>query len=264
MTTADTQDVVTLADSRNGEAGRLCVQRLVTPRLLDLFCCAGGAGEGYRRVGFDVTGVDIEAQPNNPHRFVQGDALEYLEAHGDEFDAIHASPPCQGYSNLKAMHPGKEYPMLIEPVRELLKRIGKPYVIENVPGAPLQEYSDLFGNHGVVLCGSMFGLSVARGFLRRHRIFETSFALPQPECNHRGPAVGVYGHGGHTGKHRMLYREEAAAAMKIDWMNRDEMCQAIPPDYTNYIGRYLLAQVKRCNADSATPVADPKNELRRG
>ena len=223
------------------------LQRLVLPRLLDLFCCAGGAGEGYRRAGFDVTGVDIEAQPNNPHRFVQGDALEYLEAHGHEYAAIHASPPCQGYSNLKAMHPGKEYPMLIEPVRELLKRIGKPYVIENVPGAPLQEYSDLFGNHGVVLCGSMFGLGVARGFLRRHRIFETSFALPQPECNHRGPAVGVYGHGGHTGKHWMLYREEAAAAMKIDWMNRDEMCQAIPPDYTNYIGRYLLAQVERQN-----------------
>lgn len=240
-----------------GEAKGYSLHSLVTPRLLDLFCCAGGAGEGYRRSGFDVTGVDIEPQPNNPHRFVQADALEYLEAHGHEYDAIHASPPCQGYSNLKAMHPGKEYPMLIEPVRALLKRIGKPYVIENVEGAPLQGYSDLFGNHGVVLCGSMFGLGVERGFLRRHRIFETSFPLPQPACNHRGPAVGVYGHGGHTGKHRMLYREEAAKAMKIDWMNRDEICQAIPPDYTNYIGRYLLAEVKRCN-DGAMPRAGEK------
>ena len=222
--------------------------RIVSLRLLDLFCCAGGAGEGYRRAGFDVTGVDIEPQPNNPHTFIQANALEYLAAHGSEYDAIHASPPCQGYSNLKAMHPGKEYPMLIEPVRELLKSIGKPYVIENVEGAPLQEYSDLFGNHGVVLCGSMFGLGVDSGFLRRHRIFETSFPLPQPACNHRGPAVGVYGHGGHTGKHRMLYRKEAAAAMKIDWMNRDEMCQAIPPAYTEFIGRYLLAQVKQANA----------------
>jgi DNA (cytosine-5)-methyltransferase 1 len=78
----------------DGLAGRLCVQRLVRPRLLDLFCCAGGAGEGYRRAGFDVTGVDIKAQPNNPHRFVQGDALEYLAAHGQDYDAIHASPPC--------------------------------------------------------------------------------------------------------------------------------------------------------------------------
>lgn len=208
---------------------------ITRPRLLDLFCCAGGAGEGYRRAGFDVTGVDIERQPNNPHHFVQADALEYLSAHGHEFDAIHASPPCQGYSNLRAMHPGKEYPMLIEPVREWLKQIGKPYVIENVEGAPLQKYSDLFNNHGVVLCGSMFGLGVERGFLRRHRIFETSFPLPQLACNHRGPAVGVYGHGGRSGKHRMLYRKEAAAAMRIDWMNRDELCQAIPPRLPNIL-----------------------------
>jgi DNA (cytosine-5)-methyltransferase 1 len=237
--------------AETGGAVAVGLHPVVSLRLLDLFCCAGGAGEGYRRAGFDVTGVDIEAQPNNPHCFILGDALEYLEAHGHEYDAIHASPPCQGYSNLKAMHPGKKYPLLIEPVRALLKRFGKPYVIENVEGAPLQEYSDLFGNHGVVLCGSMFGLGIDRGFLRRHRIFETSFSLPQPACNHRGPAVGVYGHGGHTGKHRMLYRKEAAAAMKIDWMNRDEMCQAIPPAYTEYIGRYLLAQVKQANAESS-------------
>jgi DNA (cytosine-5)-methyltransferase 1 len=245
-------DIQTPESVATAEAKCDSLQRLVTPRLLDLFCCAGGAGEGYRRAGFDVTGVDIKPQKNNPHTFIMADALEYCAAHGDEYDAIHASPPCQGYSNLRAMHPGKEYPMLIEPVRELLKSIGNPYVIENVEGAPLQEYSDLFGNHGVVLCGSMFGLGVDRGFLRRHRIFETSFSLPQPACNHRGPAVGVYGHGGHTGKHRMLYRKEAAAAMKIDWMNRDEMCQAIPPAYTEYIGRYLLAQVKQANSDYTT------------
>lgn len=209
-------------------------------RLLDLFCCAGGAGEGYRRAGFDVTGVDIEPQPNNPHSFVQADAIEFLDAHGAEFDAVHASPPCQGYSNLRAMHPDREYPLLIDPVRERLKKLGKPYIIENVEGAPLQAYSDLFGGHGVMLCGSMFGLGVKRGFLRRHRLFETSFPVAQPVCRHRGPAVGVYGHGGHTGKHRMLYREEAAQAMQIDWMNRDEMCQAIPPAYTEFIGNQLL------------------------
>lgn len=228
----------TLTLDCNQDAPARCMQRFVTPRLLDLFCGAGGAGEGYRRAGFDVTGVDIEPQPNNPHRFIQGCAVEYLEAHGHEYDAIHASPPCQGYSKLRAMHPGREYPMLIEPVRALLKRIGKPYVIENVETAPLQSYSDLFGGHGVVLCGSMFGLGVKRGFLRRHRIFETSFSLPQPPCNHNGRAVGVYGHGGHSGKRRMLYRDEAAEAMGIDWMSRDEMCQAIPPAFTEYIGRY--------------------------
>lgn len=218
---------------------------MTPPRLLDLFCKAGGAGEGYRRAGFDVTGVDIEPQPNNPHQFIQADALEYLAAHGHEFDAVHASPPCQGYSTLRAMHPEREYPMLIEPVRDALAKLGRPYVIENVPGAPLQTYSDLFGGHGVMLCGSMFGLGVARGFLRRHRHFETSFPVPQLPCNHSGRAVGVYGHGGHTGKHRMLYRDEAAQAMDINWMNRDEMCQAIPPAYTRWLGNYLMEAVTK-------------------
>jgi DNA (cytosine-5)-methyltransferase 1 len=214
-------------------------------KLLDLFCAAGGAGEGYRRAGFDITGVDIKPQPNNPHRFIQADALEYLAEHGPEFDAVHASPPCQGYSTLRAMHPTREYPMLIDAVRDSLFKLGAPYVIENVENAPLQDHSDLFGNHGVMLCGSMFGLKVERGFLRRHRIFETSFPVPQPACNHKGPAVGVYGHGGHTGKHRMLYRDEAAKAMGINWMNRDEMCQAIPPAYTEYIGRFLMEHVMK-------------------
>lgn len=212
----------------------------MTPRLLDLFCCAGGAGEGYRRAGFDVTGVDIKQQPNNPHRFIQADALDYLREHGKHFDAIHASPPCQGYSVLKAMHHEKSYPMLVAQVRDLLVQTGRPFVIENVPGAPLQAFSDLFGNHGVMLCGSMFGLGIARGYLRRHRLFETTFPIPQPKCKHRGVAVGVYGHGGHSGKHRMLYRKEAAEAMCIDWMSRDEITQAIPPAYTEYVGRHLM------------------------
>lgn len=209
-------------------------------RCLDLFCCAGGAGEGYRRAGFDVTGVDILPQSHNPHRFIQGDAIEFLYQHGHEYDFIHASPPCQGYSTLAALHPGKKWPKLIALVRSLLKATGKPFAIENVETAPLNRESDLFGNHGVMLCGSMFGLGVQRGFLRRHRIFETSFAIPQPICKHVGKAVGVYGHGGHTGKHRMLYRDEAAKAMGINWMNRDEMCQAVPPAYTEWIAKQFL------------------------
>ena len=122
--------------------------------------------------------------------------------------------------------------MLIEPCRDRLVESGLPYVIENVEGAPLIA--------PLVLCGSMFGLGVARGYLRRHRLFECSFPILGPRCQHRGVAVGVYGHGGHSGKHRMLYRQEAAEAMGIDWMNRDELCQAIPPAYTYFVGRRLM------------------------
>ena len=210
------------------------------PKLLDMFCKAGGASMGYYRAGFDVTGVDIEPQPNYPFKFIQADTLEISL---DGFDSYHASPPCQGYSVLSAMHSGLEWDMLIIPVRKKLKGTGKPYVLENVETAPLYKLPDLFGNYGVMLCGSMFNLKINRGYLRRHRIFETSFPVPQLQCKHRGPAVGVYGHGGHTGKHRMLYREEAAEIMRIDWMNRDEMCQAIPPAYTEYIGKYLMQQM---------------------
>ena len=215
-----------------------CEKNCGRPSLLDLFCGAGGCARGYQMAGFCVLGIDLATQKHYAGcRFIQGDALSFLREHGHEFDFIHASPPCQGYSTLAAMHPGKVWPKLIDQVRSLVKATGKPYVIENVETAPLRRESDLFGNHGVMLCGSMFGLGVARGFLRRHRIFETSFPLPQPACKHVGKAVGVYGHGGYTGKHRKLYREEASKAMGIDWMNRDEMCQAIPPAYTEWIAR---------------------------
>lgn len=221
------------------------------PRLLDLFCKAGGCTRGYQQAGFYVVGVDIEPQPNYcGDEFVQMDALallrDYLNEPGGDipFDAIHASPPCQFYSLLASMHPEKDYPDLIPPTRELLEQTGVPWVMENVEGAPLVRGTDLFGAHGVMLCGSMFGLGVERGFLRRHRLFETTFPLHQPECNHQGLAVGVYGHGGHSGKHRMLYRAEAAEAMGIDWMTRDEMTQAIPPAYCQFIGTQLLQSLE--------------------
>ena len=213
------------------------------PRLLDLFCGAGGAAMGYHRAGFEVVGVDIAPQPHYPFEFHQADAFDYPFTW--DFQAIHASPPCQAYSRLSAMHPDASPPMLIDAVRERFGRFGVPWVIENVEGAPLADRSDLFGAHGVMLCGSMFDLGIERGYLRRHRLFETSFSIAQPDCRHRGVAVGVYGHGGHTGKHRMLYRDEAAEALGIDWMTRDEMTQAIPPAYTEFIGEQLMAAIKQ-------------------
>jgi DNA (cytosine-5)-methyltransferase 1 len=213
--------------------------------LLDLFSGAGGAAMGYHRAGFDVVGVDIADQPRYPFAFHRGDALELGERMWRDFDAIHASPPCQAYSRLGAMHPARrsEYPELIEPTRALLKRIGLPYVIENVEDAPLASHPQFDGTWGVTLCGSMFGLGVERGYLRRHRLFESNVPVGQPSCSHRGLAVGVYGHGGHSGKRRMLYRAEAAKAMEIDWMTRDEMSQAIPPAFTEHIGSYLLRAI---------------------
>ena len=206
-------------------------------RLLDLFCGAGGAGAGYQRAGFDVVGVDIHPQPNYPHKFVQGDALQYLAKHGREFDAIHASPPCQGYTALKAVH-GNVWPLLIDPVRTMLDQIGRPYVIENVQGAPLRR--------DLTLCGEMFGLSVLR-----HRYFELGgwAALPPAHVPHRGRVAGwrhgeyfdgpyfaVYGNGGGKGTVRQWQD-----AMGIDWTDdRRELAEAIPPAYTEFLGGQLM------------------------
>lgn len=220
----------------------------VRPRILDLFCGAGGAAMGYHRAGFEVVGVDHRPQPNYPFEFVRGDARsEWAEILGP-FDAIHASPPCQAYSALGAMHRDRDHPDLVDETRVLLRATGLPYVIENVPGAPMPHQPQLDGTWGVVLCGSMFGLGVERGYLRRHRLFESSFPVPQPSCRHAGHAVGVYGHGGYSGKHRMLYRAEAAQAMNIDWMTRDEMAQAIPPAYTEFIGTQLMEHLRHREA----------------
>lgn len=207
------------------------------PRLLDLFCGAGGAAMGYHLAGFDVVGVDINPQKNYPFEFHQADAMTYPL---DGFDAIHASPPCQAYSRLKAMWPEKRdaYPDLVGPTRERLHATGVPYVIENVPGAPLVD--------PLLLCGTMFGLG-ARGMdLRRHRLFETNFFLPQYPCLHdkARKTIGVYGHGGHSGKHRMANAAEAREALGIGWMNRDEMTQSIPPAYTQWIGERLITALE--------------------
>ena len=229
-----------------------------TPKLLDLFCGAGGAGMGYAMAGFDVTGVDINPQPRYPFGFVQGDALAYLMAHWREYDAIHASPPCQAHSAMRTMHNAKAHADFVGITRDLLATYGKPYVIENVVGAPLL--------NPVLLCGTMFGLGWEDAELRRHRLFESSVILSAPlPCQHgKRDVVGVYG--GHIRNRRRtigIYGEgvrdsarkydkgvpdfgvEAGrVAMGIDWMTIAELCQAIPPAYTKHLAQFLLAVLR--------------------
>ncbi len=203
-------------------------------KLLDLFCGAGGAAMGYSRAGFDeIVGVDIKAQPRYPFTFVQGDALEYLAAHGTEFDAIHASPPCQRYSRASVCRPGlsKDYPDLVGPTRKALEATGRPFVIENVPGAPLRR--------PIALCGTMFGLR-----LYRHRLFESNVILSKlPHGRHllKGSRAGHWKDGevisvaGNCAPIAL-----AREAMGIDWMRREELAESIPPAFTEFIGRQLL------------------------
>jgi len=208
---------------------------------------------GYHQAGFtEIVGVDIAPQPNYPFEFIQGDALTVgrdLLAEG--WDLVHASPPCQAYSRAWTLHK-KDHPKLIEPTRKMLRGSGLPWVIENVEGSGLLTQSSLFGSHGVVLCGSAFGLTVeVRGKqfeLRRHRLFETSFPVPPLGCRHVFPVIGVYGHGSMDFERRkngdfnvssVAVRREV---MEMPWANRDEIGEAIPPAYTRYIGEQFLDQ----------------------
>lgn len=222
------------------------------PRLLDLFCGAGGAARGYQWAGFHVTGVDIAPQPRYAGDvFILADALEYLARHGHEYDVIHASPPCQKHSILRNIHTIRQstdanYVDLIAPIRALLKTSDRAYVIENVPGAPLE--------NPVMLCGSQFGLKVYR-----HRLFESNFLLfgiphyphadNTPSSGHGISSKGfisVTGNGGAKGLPiGTRYMDYAGAAMGIDWMSRSELSEAIPPAYTDWIGRQVLEGVRR-------------------
>lgn len=210
------------------------------PLLLDLFCGAGGAAMGYHRAGFDVVGVDNQPQPNYPFPFVLMDALDMLRdvasSDGWRFDAIHASPPCHDHSPLKAVH-GYEHGTgwMVAATRELLDVSGLPWVIENVPGAPLIK--------PITMCGGMFGLRTYR-----HRRFETS-----PEWMLSPPR-----HPWHVARTATKRRRERWAqgwhvsitgdvgvyvgpeAMGIDWMSGNELSQAIPPAYTEHIGEQLI------------------------
>ena len=213
------------------------------PRLLDLFCGAGGAAMGYHRAGFEVIGVDINPQPHYPFKFIQDDALNYLNDLFVDFDAlpydaIHASPPCQAFSKAQRLQKN-EHPDLVGPVRAMLQWSGLPYIIENVPGAPLE--------NPVQLCGTSWNLG-ADGFeLRRHRLFESNVLLFGAGCQHELPPIQVFGHGDNADFRKRYGRSPGIAskrkAMGIDWMNRDELSEAIPPAYTEFVGLQLMQVV---------------------
>jgi len=207
-------------------------------RMLDLFCKAGGASVGYHRAGFEVVGVDIKKQKRYPFEFIQADALEVMQDLDflRSFDVLVGSPPCQTHSITQHLRnaQGKSTDKidLIPETRAAFIESGLPYVIENVPGAPLKD--------ALVLCGSSFGLKV-----RRHRLFESTIPLTGLPCDHKGQGrpVGIYGsmrdnipQGGRTA-HSI---EEAREAMGIDWMLWGDLVEAIPPAYTEHIGRQLL------------------------
>ena len=215
------------------------------PLVLDLFCGAGGAGRGYERAGFDVVGVDIDAQRNCPYKFIQADALSLAPDFLDQFDVIHASPPCQAYSVLaKRTGCGHKWPKLVEQTREMLAATGKLTIIENVQGAPLID--------PIVLCGTMFpSLRVLR-----HRLFEVNFPVKVPKhkphplvhtldkrknhygkTNDRTDFVMVTGGGNCS-------IAAAKDAMRIDWMTKNEMNQAIPPAYATFIGKAALRNLQ--------------------
>jgi len=191
---------------------------------------------GYHRAGFEVTGVDISPQPNYPFTFVQMDAIEFLKGNGHEFDAVHASPPCQTYSKMTNCRPGlaAEYPDLIDATRQALITAGKPWVIENVEGSPLKD--------PIFLCGKMFGRQ-----LYRHRLFESSFELPQPQHPEHDLPASKAGHWtpgttmsicGHVSPIKI-----ARELMDISWTTRDELGESIPPYFTEWIGGLLHHQI---------------------
>lgn len=200
---------------------------------------------GYHQAGFDVVGVDIAPQPRYPFEFHRGDALVFLRRHGHKFAAVHASPPCQLYSNAERINPHRPetmlfpmptHPDLIGPTRDLLIEIASPWVMENVPGAPLES--------PIELCGASFGLGTYR-----HRLFESPLTLVAPEHTEhlvpltkmgRAPIAGEMMHvvGNFIGV------KQARVAMGIDWMTRDGLREAIPPAYTKHIGLQLIEVIK--------------------
>lgn len=231
---------------------------MTRPKLLDLFCKAGGAAKGYHDAGFEVVGVDIEPQPRYPYEFHQADALSVLRsmAYWPNFSgelwrpgtyaAIHASPPCQDHSATRDFGGNHGTGWMLAATLDLLDSIPLPWVVENVATAPLPRQGDLFGANGLVLCGCMFpGL---RGLLYEDRVFQTSFPISQPHhVKHIWPQTKM-GRPPRPGECMQITghftnADEGRRRMRAPWMTRDELAQAIPPAYTEHIGRALLEHI---------------------
>lgn len=221
-------------------------------RLLDLFCCAGGAGMGYHRAGFEVVGVDIDPQPRYPFEFHQADAIEFVREHGREFDVIHASPPCQLFSRTKTLH-SNEHPDLVEPTRQALVESGRPWVIENVVGAPLINPVKITGQHFAMTAPDVDGVLLK---LVRARLFESNMPISAPQSftpNKHLTTASVYGAGGGwTPRHRdnpdrrggyIPATSVLMELMGVDWMTKHELSQSIPPVFTEHIGRQLAGMI---------------------
>jgi DNA (cytosine-5)-methyltransferase 1 len=231
----------------------------VRPRLLDLFCGEGGAGTGYARAGFEVVGVDssVSRLEHYPFEHHQGDAIDYLLAHGHEYDAIHASPPCTGYSRGTAALPDRltRYDRLIAAARGALQMVGKPWVIENVEDAKAELVNPL------TLCAFEFNLTArdrdgTKLYMKRHRLFESSFLLlGAGGCSGHARSTqvaGAYG-GARRDKHEARFVRKGGyvpplAIMRellgTPWMSEKGCQLSIPPVYTEHIGAQLLAHLE--------------------
>lgn len=218
-------------------------------RLLDLYCGAGGAAMGYHRTGmFEIIGVDNKPQPRYPFKFFLGDALEWAHNLADYADFIHASPPCQKYSKAakgRFDYEKRNYPDLVGATRKAIEH--KPYIIENVPGAPLID--------PVQLCGTHFHLWTGDLYLRRHRLFESNLDLVGTGCYHPKGfySAEVYGNGPNSFFRKKFGRSlrvaEKQQVMGIDWMIIREINEAIPPAYTEYLGRQVIECLKKLQKD---------------
>jgi|SRR5215831_15602930 len=235
------------------------LEKITKPKVLDLFCGAGGATKGYQNLGYYVVGVDHKWQPNYcGDMFIQAEALSWLQDNiefvKEQFVAVHASPPCQAYTTGVDPYIRNNYPKLVEPTRDALIDADIHYIIENVAGY----YTGLIDP--IMLCGSTFGLRV-----RRHRLFETDFPVKQPECDHKWQddspvfityhqyrwswrgTVGVHSNGGSTGNAKAYWPWAMGMGDTWDdcWMTPYELTQAIPPAYTQYVGSYIPEYARR-------------------
>jgi len=203
-------------------------------KLLDLYCCGGGASYGYEQAGFDVTGVDIIDQPRHRGKFFKADAIEFLKKNHQDFDVIHASPPCQAHSMASKQWrlKGKEYPDLIAPTRAALIETGLPYIMENVPGSPLID--------PIEMCGAMFGMRTYR-----HRLFESNMPLTvPPHPVHHAPNAKMGRPANDDEFIQYVGHFPGVKAVQemtgLHWLGQKELAQSIPPQYTLYLGRQVL------------------------